>query len=236
MFTISKQQFRWSAAAFFAAGLAVGTLPAMAAGTYKWIDEHGVVHYSDQMPADAVNKGAAVFDKEGRQIKKIDATLTPAQAKAREAEDERQRLIAKAQEDKMRRDIALTHSYTSEEEIDFARSRALLAVESQVKSAEAYMADLTKRQQELKKDKLAYGTKPAPPTLDAELTGLDEELARQDKVLAQRRSEIAAINAKYEGDKLRWREIRADQKAPAAAASNTPPPPPSKGATSSVTK
>jgi hypothetical protein len=236
MDTMNKQQLRWSAAACCAAWLALGALPAAAAGVYKWTDDQGIVHYSDQLPADGVNKGGVVIDKQGRQVKKIDAMLTPAQAKAKEAEDERQRLIAKGQEDKSRRDIALTHSYTSEEEIDFARSRALLAVESQLKAAETYIAGLTQRQQELKKDKLAYGTKPVPATLDSELSGLDEELARQDKVLAQRRAEIAAINAKYESDKLRWREIRSDQKGPAAAAANTPPAPPSKGATSSVTK
>jgi hypothetical protein len=236
MDTMNKQQLRWSAAACCAAWLALGAFPAAAAGVYKWTDDQGIVHYSDQLPVDGVNKGGVVIDKQGRQVKKIDAMLTPAQAKAKEAEDERQRLIAKGQEDKSRRDIALTHSYTSEEEIDFARSRALLAVESQLKAAETYIAGLTQRQQELKKDKLAYGTKPVPPTLDSELSGLDEELARQDKVLAQRRAEIAAINAKYESDKLRWREIRSDQKAPAAAAANTPPAPPSKGATSSVTK
>jgi len=234
---LNKQPFRWSAAACFAAWLALGALPAAAAGVYKWTDDQGIVHYSDQMPADAVNKGGTVFDKQGRQIKKIDATLTPAQAKAKEAEDERLRLLAKVQEDKSRRDLALMHSYTSEEEIDFARSRALLAVESQLKSAETYIADLTKRQQELKKDKLAYGTKPVPPTLDTELTGLDEELARQDKVLAQRRAEIAAINAKYESDKQRWREIRTDQgKPPAPAAANTPSAPPSKGSSATATK
>ena len=234
---INKQPFTWSAAACFAAWLALGALPAAAAGVYKWTDDQGIVHYSDQMPADALNKGGVVFDKQGRQIKKIDPTLTPAQVKAKEVEDERQRLIAKAQEDKSRRDVALMHSYTSEEEIEFARGRALLAVESQLKSAETYVADLTKRQQELRKDKLAYGTKPFPGTLDIELTGLDEELARQDKVLAQRRAEITAINAKYENDKLRWREIRADQaKPPAPAATNTPPAPPGKSATSTVTK
>jgi chromosome segregation ATPase len=237
MHIINKQAFGWSAAASLAASLALGALPTMAAGVYKWTDDQGIVHYSDQMPADAVNKGGAVFDKQGRQVKKIDPTLTPAQAKAKEAEDERQRLLAKAQEEKSRRDTALTHSYTSEEEIDFARSRALLAVESQLKAAETYIADLTKRQQELKKDKLAYGTKPVPTTLENELAGLDEELARQDKVLAQRRAEISAINAKYESDKQRWREIRTDQgKPPVPAAAGTPPPPPSKSATSTVTK
>jgi len=225
----------WGATACFAAWLALGALPAAAAGMYKWTDDQGIVHYSDQMPADAVNKGGVMMDKQGRQIKKIDATLTPAQAKLKEAEDERQRQLAKVQEDKMRRDIALTHSYTSEEEIEFARSRAMQAIESQLKSAETYIADLMRRQQELKKEKLNYGTNPVPRTLDNELAGLDEELARQDKVLAQRRAEIGAINAKYESDKMRWREIRTDQK-PAAAASNTPPASPNKGSTSTVTK
>jgi hypothetical protein len=49
-----------------------------------------------------------------------------------------------------------------------------------------------------------------------------DELARQDKVLTQRRSEITAINAKYESDKQRWRELRIDPKAPAAAAPSAP--------------
>jgi chromosome segregation ATPase len=235
MNTIDKRMFGWGAAACFAAWLALGALPAAAAGMYKWTDDQGIVHYSDQMPADAVNKGGVMMDKQGRQIKKIDATLTPAQAKLKEAEDERQRQIAKVQEDKMRRDVALTHSYTSEEEIEFARSRALQAIESQLKSAETYIADLMRRQQELKKEKIAYGTNPVPRTLDNELSGLDEELVRQDKVLAQRRAEIGAINAKYESDKMRWREIRTDQK-PAAAASNTPPAAPNKASTSTVTK
>jgi len=234
----NERPFKWSAVVCFAAWLALGALPAAAAGMYKWTDDQGVVHYSDQMPADAVNRGGVIFDKQGRQLKKIDPTLTPVQQKAKETEDERQRVIAKTQEDKTRRDTALVHSYTSEDEIDFARNRSLQAVESQLKSAEAYVADLTKRQQQLNKDKLTYGTKTVPATLESELSGLDEELLRQDKVLAQRRTEITAINAKYENDKLRWRELRTDQKPPAAAApASTPPAPPNRpSTTSSVTK
>lgn len=239
MHTITGRQFGWGAAACFAAWLALGAVPAAAAGVYKWIDDQGNVHYSDQMPADAVNKGGAVFDKQGRQIKKIDPTLTPAQVKAKEIEDERARVAAKAQEDRTRRDIALTHSYTSEEEIDFARTRALLAIESQIRSAETYVADLSRRQQELKKSKLAYGDKPVPSALESELAGLDEELSRQDKVLQQRRAEITAINGKYEADKLRWRELRPDQRpstTPAPLASPLSPAPPAKSTTSSVTR
>ena len=233
----SEQPSEWITAACFVAWLALGSLPAGAAGMYKWTDDQGNIHYSDQLPADAVNRGGVMMDKQGRQIKKMDATLTPAQIKAKEAEDERQRLNAKALEEKSRRDTALMHSYTSEEEIDFARNRALQAVENQLKSAAGFVVELTRRQQALKKEKLDYGAKPVPATLDSELSGVDEELTRQDKVLAQRRAEIAAIHAKYESDKLRWREIRADQAKPATpAASSATAATPSKGATSTASK
>jgi hypothetical protein len=226
--TINQRRAASCAATCFAAWLAFAALPAAgaAAGVYKWTDDQGVVHYSDQIPPDAVNKGSSVLDKQGHQVKKIEPSPTPDQIKAKEAEDERQRVIARAQADKSRRDLALVHSYTSEEEIDFARNRALQAVDSQLKSAETYNADLTRRQQQLIKDKAAFGTKPVPATLDNELASLTDELARQDKVLAQRRSEITAINAKYENDKQRWRELRTDPKAPAglapSASSNAP--------------
>jgi hypothetical protein len=217
--TMNQRRVTSCAAACFAACLAFSApATAASAGVYKWTDDQGVIHYSDQMPPDAVNKGSAVYDKQGRQLKKIEPAPTPEQVKAKEAEDERQRVLARAQADKSRRDMALVHSYTSEEEIDFARNRALQAVDSQLKSADAYSAELTKRQQQLTKDKAAYGTKPVPATLDNELSSVTDELARQDKVLAQRRSEIAAINAKYESDKLRWRELRADQKSSSTTA------------------
>jgi Domain of unknown function (DUF4124) len=227
--TINQRRAASCAATCFAACLALAALPAAATGVYKWTDDQGVVHYSDQMPPDAVNKGSAVYDKQGRQLKKIEPAPTPEQVKAKEAEDERQRVIAKTQADKARRDLALVHSYTSEEEIDFARNRALQAVDSQLKSAEAYDADLTKRQQQLTKDKAAFGTKPVPAALDNELASVTDEIARQEKVLAQRRSEIAAINAKYESDKVRWRELRTDQRPAATAAPSASATPSSSG-------
>ena len=165
MHTSKEGKLARCAAACFAAWLALGAIPATAAGMYKWTDDQGVIHYSDQMPADSVNKGGVVIDSQGRRIKKIDATLTPTQAKAKEVEDEKARIIAKAQEDKMRRDVALTHSYTSEDEIDFARNRALQAVQSQLKSAEAYVAVLTQPRPGITQNTLAPRHIPSPGPL-----------------------------------------------------------------------
>ena len=196
--------------------LAVGALRAVAAGMYKWTDDKGVVHYSDQMPPEAVNKGTVVMDKQGRPVKKIEAAPTPEQQKAKELEDERQKAIARLRDEQTRKDQALLQSYTSEDEIEFARSRAISAVSIQIKSAENYTTELTRRQQELEKQKLALAGKPMPAALENELTGLNDELGRQSRLLALKKDELATISARYDIDKRRWQEIKADQSRAAA--------------------
>jgi hypothetical protein len=202
--------------AFLGVCLAVGAHGAVAAGMYKWTDDKGVTHYSDQMPPEAVNKGTMVFDKQGRPVKKIEAAPTPEQQKAKELEDERLKGIARLRDDQTRKDLALLQSYTSEDEIEFARSRAISAVSIQIKSAENYTADLTRRQQELEKQKVALAGKPMPAALENELTGLNDELGRQSRLMALKKDELATISARYDVDKRRWQEIRGDQSRAAA--------------------
>jgi hypothetical protein len=193
------------------AWLAVGAHSALAAGLYKWTDDKGVIHYSDQMPPDAVNKGTVVFDKQGRQVKKIDAAPTAEQLKAKEEEAERLQAVAREREGQNRRDMALLQSYTNENEIELARNRAMAAVASQIKSIEIYMGDLSRRQQELDKQKAALAGKPMPAVLENELNGINEELGRQGRLLTQKKEEVSTVNARYDLDKRRWQEIKADQ-------------------------
>jgi len=44
------------------AGLVLATMalsaPGVHAATYKWVDDQGVVHYTDKMPPEAINKGS----------------------------------------------------------------------------------------------------------------------------------------------------------------------------------
>jgi hypothetical protein len=202
----------WRQAAILTLWMAAGGAMAAGAGLYKWTDEQGVVHYSDQMPSDSMsNKGGVVLDKQGRSVKRIEPAPTPAQVKAKEVEDERQRAVVKVQDEKNRRDRALTMSYTSEEEIDIARNRAITTIESQIKSAEVYSADLSKRQQVLEKQKTGYGAKPVPVPVESELSGIVDELERQNRLMVLKREELVAVNAKYDADKQRWRDLKTEQ-------------------------
>ena len=191
---------------------------ALAAGTYKWTDEQGIVHYSDKAPPETPSKGATVLDKQGRPVRKIEPPLTPEQLKAKTDEEERQRALAKAKDEQARKDRALMQSYTSEDEIDIARSRAVSTIEAQIKSAQAFSADLTRRQQNIAKQKASYGSKPIPIELERESASVDGELSRQTILIRQKQEELVLATAKYDTIKQRWREIVADQERAAAAA------------------
>jgi hypothetical protein len=209
-------------AATLASALALAPL-AGAQQLYKWTDEKGVVHYTDKAP-DA--RGGTVLDKQGRQVRTIEAPLTAEQARARQAEEERQRAAAKENETAARRDRALLSSYTMESEIDLARARAAATVESQIQSAQAYMVQLTKRKQEIDARKARFVDKPVPPQLEHESATVDSEYAKNSDLVMQKRRELAQVVARYDADKQRWRELKALESANSAAqAANRPPAP-----------
>ena len=77
---------------------------AVHATTYKWVDDKGVVHYTDKLPPEAINKGNVEFNKQGIPVKKNDPALTPEQRRAQEAEEELARQAARVRVDVARKD------------------------------------------------------------------------------------------------------------------------------------
>jgi hypothetical protein len=209
--TIGKAMRHGAAAMGVAIALAA---PAAAQQLYKWTDEKGAVHYTDKAPE---QRGGVVLDKQGRPVRTIEAPPTPEQMRARAEEAERQKSLAKEQENAARRDRALLASYTTESEIDLAKARASATYETQIQSAQAYMTQLTRRKQDIDARKARFGDKPIPPQLEAESATVDSEYAKNTDLVAQKRRDLASVVARYEADKLRWRELKAIENANAAA-------------------
>jgi hypothetical protein len=197
-----------TSALVIAATLLLVAQPSFAA-LYKWVDEKGVVHYSDKVPPEAIDKGNVELNKEGIPVKRNDPAPTAEQRRAKAAEEERQKALAKEREVVDRRDRALQQSYTSEDEIDLARSRALSTIESQLQSAQAYSVQLVKRRAELDARRKSFGDKPVPAAIEHELESIGSELGKQDAFIAEKKRETAVVTARYDADKQRWRELRA---------------------------
>jgi uncharacterized protein DUF4124 len=214
--TAARRRVLDAAMLLIALALAFAALRDAHAGTYKWTDEKGVVHYADKMPTDAVNRANAQLDSQGVTFKRTEAAPTPEQLRAKVVDTDKQRQATREKEDMDRRDRALIASYTRVEEIDLARTRALATIDGQLQSARVYVAQLTKRQQELLERKIVAGSKGAPPALERELESIDRELLKTNEFVAFKRQESVAAAAKYESDKQRWRELTAVAEANAA--------------------
>jgi hypothetical protein len=191
--------------------------PLSAANLYKWVDDKGVTHYTDKMPPDAVDKASVELNRQGIAVKRTEPAPTPEQRRAKALEEERLKATARERETVDRRDRALMQSYTTEDEIDLARTRALSTLDTQVTSAQAYSAQLAKRRDELEAKRKSYGSKPVPAAIDTELESIADELAKQATLIGERKRDSAAMTAKYDQDKQRWRELRNINEAAAAA-------------------
>lgn len=206
-----------AALALLVAAAAWWSLPAKSA-TYKWVDEKGVVHYTDKLPPEIASKGGTMLDKQARPVKRIEPAPSPEQVRAREAEEEQRRQLAKANEETARRDRALMASYTTEAEIDLARSRALGTIDAQIESSNAYLQKLGKSKDELARRRAALGDKPMPPALEREIEGTESELAKTVALLDQKKKERQSVLVRYDTDRARWRELKSIADANAAAA------------------
>jgi hypothetical protein len=204
-------------AACHVAALALGVLLAVVSGhargaLYKWTDDRGEVHYSDKLPLEAVNGATTQLNRQGITLHRTEAAKPIAQQPVAHSESEEQKLreAERARVLAARRDRALIESYASEAEIDLAKSRAVGTIEGQVNSANAFVAQMMKRRQELEDKKPTYAPRPVPGALVREIETIDAEVERQNELIAAKEKEAASVAARYDADKQRFRELRAN--------------------------
>lgn len=176
---------------------------------FKWVDDNGVTHYGETIPPEYANKDAARLSDKGRVEKRIEK-LTPEEKQAKEAEDAKKKTEQQATVEAKRRDAALLGSYSNEKEIDLARDRALQQVQARVdsyttmsKSAQDSLAGLRKEQADVEKQ-----GKKLPKSLLEDIAEGEARVAKAQKDLAQSEQEMIAVKARFEADKLRFRELK----------------------------
>ena len=193
------------------------------AALYKWTDERGVVHYSDQLPADAVNRASYELNRQAQTVRKTEQARPVVQHVPKNDTDEQK--LREAQREQMlalRRDKALIESYANEGEIDLAKSRAIATIEGQLQSAEGLIAQMSKRRVDLVNQEATYAPRPVPGGIKREIETIDAELGRQKDYIDAKKRESATIAERYEADKLRFRELTAPSPSGAVVTSDEP--------------
>ncbi len=177
--------------------------------TYKWIDDKGRVQYTDHLPAEAAKRGNVELNKQGMAKKITEPALTQEQRWAQEDKLEQQRQAERALQRQRNQENALLSSYTTENDIDLARRRNLALVGAGILSAEARIKALQRRAAALEKEKLFYDKNPVPEKLKRELANITAEIPKQYALIAQRNEDALAVNNRYEEQRVKFRELKA---------------------------
>lgn len=187
-------------------------LPATAASLKKCVDEKGGTHYYDKNPP-AACKDQEVTEMNTRGVVKKTISPPPSEqeVKAREEEATRKKEEEKRLATQQRRDTALLQTYTTEKEIDLARDRNLQAADAAIKGIEprlnAAQARLDQRTKQA--ENFTKQGKPLPDWLVEETAVSEKEVARLNAEMAAKQKERDEIQARFEADKERFRELRA---------------------------
>lgn len=192
---------------------------AWSATTYRWVDDQGRVHYGDARPPERAEPH--VLDKQGRTVKQLrrQETAKPdaKDAASRQAEEEQ----------RLRYDRALLSTYVDEAEIDLTRDRALILEQANLDGLQKRLDGATARLGRLNAEIEDYrktGRRVPGPVTQMKKEA-QEDIVRLSELILRSNKVVAAVTARYEADKQRFRELkgaeaRARQVAPGAA----PPP------------
>ncbi len=144
-------------------------------------------------------------------VKRIDPAGDERERAAKEADAVKKRELEAANKDIDRRNRALLATYTSEKDIESARARALADNQKAASTVEQKIAEIKQKRARYEKELALYQEKKdkgsPPAVLKENISNADMDLQVQEDLVAQKRKEAEAINAKYDDDKKRFREL-----------------------------
>ena len=204
----------------FLAAAALLSFAGASAALYRWVDEKGVMQYSDK-PPDAKGKSGVEMSKRGIVLKKLDAPLPPEQQKAKEEDEARRRAEEQQSLAQRRADHALLQSFSSVHEIDLKRDRELQMLDATLGTLRNQERSVDERMREDRKllDGYAKRGQPAPGSVSDDVSRAEVELKRIRSGIENREKEMAATRDHYDALRKRYLELRQQEKNPVTATS-----------------
>ena len=209
------------------AALLVGSGGTYAQSTlFRCVDDKGVTHYGETMPAACAKKDVTELSRQGRTIRKLDAPLTPEQQKARDETELKQRDNDRRVADQRQKDLALLGTYGAEREIDLIRDKDLAQLDQRRKFLDVRISDVDARLEKANKQMDFYiagksksakakdtkDGKPAlpdvPPQVQADFDRAKSDRANLNVETTRVEGDRASVVERYEGEKERFRKLK----------------------------
>ena len=202
-----------SAMAYAACALVLfAPLVANAQHLYRWVDENGVVHFGDSIPAEFAEQEKQILNERGITVGRIAGKATEEELAAAAAAAEAQAELERAQ----RADRALLATYLSVSEIERHRDRRVELLEAQARVSELYLTNLRKKLVMLLDDASRfkpYNVDPdAPmirPALANDIKTIKDRILTYEGRLADHKRDAEALRQEFEVAITRYNELTA---------------------------
>lgn len=183
--------------------------------SYRCVTKAGRKYYGSTIPPQCTGELVEALSAQSTVLFRIEPPLTPEQRAAKEAQERKaaeaeaaRKEAEKAAEVQARRDRALLQTYSDESDIERVRTRALASNREAAAQVEARIAQLKDRQALLEKEAGKYKESSAmPDKLEQDLKAAAYDLSLQEQLLESRKREAAEINARYDEEKRKYRQL-----------------------------
>lgn len=172
-------------------------------------DDNGRRICADVLPPACYGREYRELSRQGSVTRTVPAPMSAEErARAEQKEMERKAFEERVREVR-RRDAALLQTYSSLEDLEAQRARALSDLERDVELARSREAEILQRREKLDQEAEFYVKKPKPPELVKALRENDSEQAAQRSVIESKQRDIESVKARYDGDRRRYTELMA---------------------------
>jgi hypothetical protein len=176
---------------------------------YKWTDERGIVHYGDSIPPEYAQGARSMLNSRGVEVDHIEGTGNAAAVAQRDR-------LAEAARRSAQHDQFLLSTYLSVKDIEQLRDERLSQEDGQIRASAAYIDSLGVRLSALQDRAMHFKpyssdakARRMPDDLAEELVRVSDETRNQRVGLDIKRKEQADMQAQFEADIARYRELTA---------------------------
>ncbi len=177
---------------------------------YRWVDQNGIVHYGDYVPAEYADAEKQVLNTHGVTVDIMRGKKTAEEI----AEDNRIAEIRQQERLQRRQDQALLATYLSVDEIIMHRDRRVELFHAQSRVTELYLRNMMRRMADLRDEASNF----RPYSEDPEAQMIDPDLAedilvtkatikRHQANLARFREDEQSIVSRFDGDISRFKSL-----------------------------
>ena len=178
---------------------------------YRWVDNEGVVHFGDQIPAEYAPIDRQVLNQYGVPLRTEQGALTEEELAAeKKAVAEKKAALVAA-----RRDEVLLSTYLSVEEIEALRDRRMELINGQFSVTRTYLQSLKDRLTQLQQEAgnfKPYSQDPGAETIDEklakELSDIADSIALYERTLLDTRNRQSRVVMAFDADIARFKELR----------------------------